>query len=522
MASNLRIGGLSTGMDIDQTVKDLMKAHRINMDGLKQKRQQVEWQRTDYRTVNNSLRALRDRAFSMRLEGPYLAKRATSSNEVAVTAAAGAAATVGTYSVRVNQLAQGVTKGSQSNLPEESNADGTTRTLAAQLGITGTRSFTLEGKLEGGTRKSKSFTIDTATYTVNTLAAEINNAKLGITASYDSNSNRFFLTTAGTGSDHGIRVSSDPNNFLSDATGAGTGTMRLLIQTGTLYSGQNAQFDFGDSTNMTSSTNTVTVNGITLTLKQGGGATSSIAVSRDADAVYNSIKSFIDQYNTTLDLVNKEMAEERYRDFLPLTDAQREKMSNKQQEDWEAKARSGMLRNDSLLTGLVGKMRNAVMGVVSGIPSVNVGGKTVTYNSLSAIGIRTGHYSEGGRLHLDRDGAVLREAIQNDPDGVMMLFNKNSAVANEKGIAWRLYDEVDRGVRGVIGRAGIESTFSLRDNSALGRTLHSMDRQIKEWEKRIVNMEERYWRQFTAMEKAVGKMNSQSAWLAQQFNTGKK
>ncbi|MHB8916624.1 MAG: flagellar filament capping protein FliD [Desulfocucumaceae bacterium] len=517
--SQLRIGGLATGMDIDQMVKDLMRAQRMKSDRVKQKRQQVEWQRTDFRTLNNSLRALRDAAFNMELEGPYLAKKATSSNEVAVAATAGTTSAVGSFTVNVDWLATGVTRGSQLTLGEETNIDGTVKTLAAQFGITGTKTFTLEGKLVDGVPKSHTFNIDTSTYTINTLVTEINNADLGITASYDSTANRFYLTTTGVGSDYGIRVVNDADFFMSDATGAGTGTLKLLIQNdGARISGQDAQYDFGDVNNISSKTNTFAINGITLTIKAAGAST--VTVARDADAVYNSIKSFIDQYNTTIDLINKELTEERYRDYTPLTDEQREQLSDKQEEDWEAKAKSGMLRNDSYLTGVVGKMRAAMSSVVSGIPSVSVGGQTVTHNSLASVGIVTGYYTEGGKLYLEKDGATLKEAIQNDPDGVMKLFNNASTVAEEKGISRRLYDNLYNAVNEIIDKAGAESTFSLRDDSVFGKKLYDLDEQILTWEDRLVDIENRYWRQFTAMEKAINQMNSQSAWLAQQFGTG--
>ena len=36
----------------------------------------------------------------------------------------------------------------------------------------------------------------------------------------------------------------------------------------------------------------------------------------------------------------------------------------------------------------------------------------------------------------------------------------------------------------------------------------------------LISVENRYWKQFTAMEKAIQQMNAQSAWLAQQFGGG--
>nr|WP_200908438.1 flagellar cap protein FliD N-terminal domain-containing protein [Rossellomorea vietnamensis] len=50
--ADMRIGGLASGMDTDQIIKDLMKAERIPLDKLEQKKQYLEWQRDDYRDMN--------------------------------------------------------------------------------------------------------------------------------------------------------------------------------------------------------------------------------------------------------------------------------------------------------------------------------------------------------------------------------------------------------------------------------------------------------------------------------------
>ncbi len=522
--STLRIGGLATGMDIDQIVSDLMKIQRMRLDRIKQNRQLLEWQRADFRAVHASLVTLRETAFKLRVQGTFLAKSATSSNETAVTATAGTSAAAGTYSVTVWQLAQGITKGSQAALPDEKNPDGSVKTLKEQFSsLADSITFTLEGKVgDGGARVSRDFVIDTTTATINTLVAQINehSSSLGIRASYDSTNNRFYLTTTGTGSDYGIRVVDDQNGFLSDAAGAGTGTLNLLLQTGTIYEGQNALFDFGDVAGITSKTNTAAVNGITLYLKEGGGATGTITVQADVDAVYSSIKALVDQYNATIDLIYKELSEERYRDYLPLTDDQREKLSDDQEAKWEEKARSGMLRNDAMLSMYTAKFRLAMGSVVSSIEPAEVDGKTVTHNNLASIGIVTGTYAEKGKLYLRNDGKDLRRAIEADPEGVMNLFTQNTGVPGEMGIAQRLYDDLNGAIRSIVDKAGAESTFSLYDSSTLGKKLRKLDGEIARWENLLVKMEERYWKQFTAMEKAINKLNTQSMWLAQQFSYG--
>ncbi len=503
-SSNLRIGGLASGIDTDSIIKNLMKVKRMPVDKLKQEKQILNWQQEDYRGVNSTLRGFRDKLFDMKLQSTYLVNSASSSNETAVSASANSNAKRGIYSVSVTQLANAVSKGSQETLLEESNADGTIKTLAAQFsGLPGSISFTLEG-----TTGSKSFTFDTSTATIYSVASEINAANLGISASYDATLNRFFLNTTTTGSDAKIKISDDnASHFLSGLDGSGnpSNILKLQVENGTDYAGKDAIFNFGDMTGLTSATNSPTVNGITLSLKQEG-ASGAISVTSNTDAVFNTIKDFVSAYNDTLAKINDKLSEIRYRDYPPLTDEQRDVMSEKDIEKWEEFARSGLLKNDPLLNGHLEKMRTNLYSSVSGLTG---------YKSLAEIGITTGSYMEKGKLYLDE--TKLKEALQKDPEGVMNLFTKSSDNNDEKGIAARLYDNVNNAMSSLAEKAGNSSSYSLADNSMIGKSLTSIDKNIKTWEDRLKDIEDRFWRQFSAMEEAISRMNSQSAWLSQQL-----
>jgi len=507
MSSTLKIGGLVSGIDTDSIVKSLMAAQRAPVDKLKQQKQILQWQQEDYREINTSLRSFRDKVFTMKLQSTFLAKSAVSSNENAVTATANTSATPGIYSVTVTRLAEGVLKGSQAALADEKDTNGTIKTLAKQFGLSGSVSFTLEGS-----SGNQSFTFDTSTDTIYTVAAAINKAALGISASYDATLNRFFLNSTTTGSAAKIRVTNDTGNFLSDPDGtAGANTLKLLLKNdGTTYSGQDAQFDFSGATNITSATNTVTVNGITLNLKQGGGATSTITVTNNIDSAVSAIKDFITSYNEIIDKINGKLSETRYRDYSPLTDEQKDKMSEDEIKKWEKFARSGLLRNDSILQGIVTGMRTTMNSSVAGLTA---------YSTLSSIGITTGLYSEKGKLYIDEN--KLRAALQENPEEVMKLFTNSSDAEPEKGLAVRLYDQVNNGISSIAAKAGSDSTYSLVDNSIIGKRLIEIDKNVKNLEDRLNKIEERYWQQFTAMEEAINKMNAQSAWLAQMFSSSR-
>ncbi|SFQ96977.1 flagellar hook-associated protein 2 [Desulfoscipio geothermicus] len=511
MTSNLRIGGLASGIDTDSIIKDLMQAHRIPVQKLEQDKQILEWQQEDYREINTSLRTFRDTVFNMKLQSTYLAKNASSSNESVLTATAASTAAPGSYTVTVTKLAKGVSVASTGELADETSDSGTLKKLAEQFtGLPATLTFSLTGS-----QGSKDFSFDTASKTIYDVVAEINDADLGITASYDGTLNRFFLNTTTTGTDAVINVTADPDKFLS---GDGTGndnTLKLKLVTGN-NTGQDASFDFGDAAGLTSSTNNVTVNGVNLTLKAGGTAT--VTVSKNTDAVFDAIVDFIDKYNTTMETISDKLYEERYSDYKPLTDEQREQLTDDQIDQWIEKARSGLLRHDPTLSSIFSNMRMTMSATVDVGGGYVKDGQTVYSNSLAAIGITTTQDYMSGTLVIDE--TKLREAVEQDPQGVLDLFTKSADDYSQKGIAMRLYDDVNNAMDRIIEKAGSDTNYDLVDDSFIGEEIKDIDERIETMEERLQQIEDRYWRQFTAMEKAIQQMNAQSMWLMQQFGTG--
>lgn len=514
MVSSLRIGGLASGIDTDSIMKDLMSAHRIPLQKLQQERQILEWKQEFYREINTSLRSFRDTAFNMKLQGTFMTKSTHSSNEGAITAKANNSAYPGSYTVTVHSLARGVSKGSQSELADERDEEGNIKTLAEQFGLTGNIEFTLEGPKGEPTP----FSIDSTTNTIFEVVAKINHADLGIKASYDADLNRFFLSTESTGEAQKIVITGENSDFFTSEDGLNLNIEN--IDGKYVATGKNAEFDFGDVKGLTSSSNTVTVNGITLELKEGGGATSTITVANDTEAVFNTIVDFVDKYNALMDTISNKLYEKRYPDYPPLTDEKREQLTDDQIEKWTEKARSGLLRYDSILSDVYTKLRTTMSSVVSGVSGGYMeGGKFVTTDSLAKIGITTTADYMSAKLEINED--QLRKAIEKDPQGIIDLFTKTpddeDATENELGIAQRLYNNVNYGINRLMEKAGNASDFKLVDESVIGEEISDIDDRIETTEKRLQQLEDRYWRQFTAMEQAIQQLNSQSMWLMQQF-----
>lgn len=247
--------------------------------------------------------------------------------------------------------------------------------------------------------------------------------------------------------------------------------------------------------------------GITGTITDGVNVSST----NDVDSMMDKIKEFVNKYNELIAGMNDQLKESKYRDYAPLTAEQRKDMSESEQKLWDEKAKSGLLRSDSILRSGLDEMRRALGGSVSGL------GDDVI-NTMAEMGITTSNaYKDGGKLVIDE--TKLRKALTEDPDRVVNTLTqsgtKNEATGEDtRGLLVRMRDTINndftRKIESKAGRATMtEGQFSL------GKSLLSTEERITRLQDRLKNVEARYWKQFTAMEQAINKANSQSGVLAQ-------
>jgi Flagellar capping protein len=500
--SSSRMSGLSSGLDVDSMVNKLMKAENVPLDQLKQKLQILTWQQSDYRTLNTTLSTFKTTAFSTKLQATFRAKTASSSAESVATATAGTSATDGTYTVTVNNLATAVSKSSTAALAASKDSSGNSLNLFSQFSEFADRGYSSTDDISV-TINGTALTFNLGTDNISTVVSKINKADLGVTASYDSSLNRFFLTTTSTGSDAQIDISSDSANFFSSSTN--DSILKLKLNTDETYSGQDASVDFGDATGLASSTNSITVNGITLSLKSLG--TTTITVSRDIDSIVSSIQSFVTDYNTTLSALYSKVQEDRDTDYQPLTDSEKASMSDTDITSWNEKASTGLLENDSLLNSIINSYRSAASSIV------NTGGD---YNSLSSIGIASTSYEDQGVLTIDE--TALREALSQDPDSVEALFTSTSSTGTQ-GIAVQMYTATVNGITDLTDKAGSASSTSTDDQSNIGKIITQLNTKITALKKKLLTVENNYYSEFTNMETYISQMNTQALWLEAQFGS---
>jgi flagellar hook-associated protein 2 len=404
--------------------------------------------------------------------------------------------------------------------PELSNTLGigtnasVTGTATFPLNITpGNRDMTIN--LGGGVSATINLTA-TNYVSAQTLADEINrqiglNGTLAnkVTASVDT-SGKLTLSSNTIGTQSSITVTGKAATVIGIPTTTSTGAMGTLS-----VAGKNADITFNGQQVTTFTSNNVTIMGMNLTLKSptldasGNPITTNITVSRNVDTAFNNIKDFINKYNEILDKLNKATTEAVYRDFLPLLDEQKSEMSEKQIEQWETKAKSGLHRGDGIMTDLYNKMRNIIISVVS------TGGE---YNSLSSIGISSRNYQDKGKLYIDE--SKLKAALEKDPDAVQRLFSQvGDTSMGTNGLINQISDEIQNGIKKLTIKAGSLGN-SQYDLSIIGRMLSRLQSDITRQSDRLTKKENLYYKQFAAMEEAVAKFNSQSSWLYTQTNSG--
>ncbi|QSZ27009.1 flagellar filament capping protein FliD [Aceticella autotrophica] len=475
----LRMGGLASGLDTDSIVKKLMQAASIPLDELGQQKQFLQWKQEDLRDINTQLLSLRDNnVFNLKLQGTFLAKTVSSNTSIA-TATATTGAVNGSYTLNVSQLAKAATYTSNQITATTINNTGFDVTLTLN-------NQSLVIKKDAG---------------INDVLTAINNLtpNTGVSATYDSGLGRLFLLTNTTGTNSNINLSANDANGQTVLSNLG------LPTTGINATGQNAVFDFNGVTGIQSQTNNVTVAGINVTLT--GIGTTSLSVSTDVDKIFNSIKSFVNSYNDIITKINTKLTEKRYYDYKPLTDAQKQAMKDSDITLWQQKARSGDLANDGTLSSIYFSLRKAVSASVDGVAN----------GSLSAIGITSGQYFEGGKLYIDE--TKLRNAIQNNPQQVIDIFTKTTTQGTtviSQGVAPKLYDALNNGINLITQEAG-GSQYQFYDNSFIGNQVSDINKRIADMQDYLSNLEQKYYNQFTQLETYMSQMNSQSAWLSQQL-----
>ena len=267
------------------------------------------------------------------------------------------------------------------------------------------------------------------------------------------------LTSTATGDDSGFTISQlqGPTDPVSPFLG---GAPQEIL-------GANALITPSGLPQQSFSSNTITglMPGVDVTLQAGANGSATITVAQDSQSMTDKVKALVDAVNSVMDDIGK----------LAAYDATTKS--------------SGSLAGDATLRDIKNQLLTTVTGGVAG-------------KSLAPYGIQT---DRSGKLVFDAD--KFKAAYQGDPAKTAAQFTmvgSGFAVSLEQ-VSKRFSDSIDGSLTNAItGR-----------NASVTR----MQKDIESWDVRLEQRKSSLERQYAALEVALGKLQSQSTWLAGQIGS---
>ncbi len=250
--------------------------------------------------------------------------------------------------------------------------------------------------------------------------------------------------------------------------------------------------------------NTFEINGLTFTALSETKAGESITVTteQDTDGIYNMVKNFLKEYNSIVNEMDKLYNADSAKGYEPLTDEEKESMSESEIEKWETKIKDSILRRDSGLSSVNSALKEIMAG------GIEVNGKTMY---LFDFGIETLGYfnaadNERNAYHINGDpddessasgkADKLKGMIANDPDTVISFFTK---------LSQNLYSKMSDLSKSV---EGYRSFGNFYDDKKMKSDYDDYSSKIKDMEDKLADYEDKWYKKFSAMETALAKMQS--------------
>lgn len=560
----MRVSGINSGLDTDSIVQELVSAYNTKTEKYQKEQTKLSWKQEIWKGLNTKVYSLYNNVGKLRFSSAYSTKKTTSSDTTKATVSASSNAVNGTQKLHVLATAQsGYLTGGKLSLREEvTDADGTTKlqdvkgavkaeTKLSELGFTGDEaSLNINTTDEDGNAVTK-----TVSLTKDSTIQDVVNALKdnGLNASFDANNGRIFVSSKNTGKAADFSLSSATTklvekkdadgNVIKDSNGKPEmesvtlsgeeqvaskkliGLLGLDTDSSNTYGNKAAKIDGRDAVialNGVKYTNTnndfainglnISVNGVTddvadpdsTDLSSLNDSTAiSINTTTDSQGIYDTVKDFLTEYNNIINEITKLYNADSAGSYEPLTDDEKDKMSDTEIEKWETKIKDSLLRRDSSLSSVMNTMMTSMS------QPIEINGKSY---SLSSFGIQTLGYlnaaeNEQNAYHIDGDEDdentsgnqdKLMAAITSDPDTVIEFM---------KQLSTNLYKSIDDQMQS----NDLRSRYKIYNDKEMDKQYRNLTKTIKEWESKVSDKEDYYYKQFSNMETALAKLQSQTS-----------
>lgn len=259
-----------------------------------------------------------------------------------------------------------------------------------------------------------------------------------------------------------------------------------------------------NNTRYTSDTNTFEINGLTITcMAETGTEEITLTTQDDTSGIYDMIKSFITEYSNLINEMDKLYNADSAKGYEPLTDEEKDSMSDTEIEKWETKVKDALLRKDSTL-GTVSSAMKQIMA-----EGVEVNGKKMY---LFDFGIETMGYFEAAEnehnayhINGDEDDAT----VSSKPNDLMAMISADPETVTQffVGLSRKLYSKMSD----MMARTEYSSSYTVYDDIKMKEDYDGYKTKIKEQESKLKDYEDKWYAKFAAMETALAKMQSNAS-----------
>ena len=570
----MRVSGINSGLDTDAIVQELVSAYSKKTEKYTKEQTKLGWKQEIWKNLNTKVYSLYNSVGKLRYSSAYSMKKTTVSDTTKATVTASGDAVNGTQKLHVLSTAQsGYLTGGKLAFRKEVTKDGvttlektelkdkdgnpeklTSTTKLSALGYTDGKDTTLDVHTtnEKGEAVTQKITLGKDSTIQDVVSALREN---GLNASFDENNGRLFVSSKDTGKAADFTISAsttkkipktdDDGNLVKDKDGnvvmeeiemsddESASSKKLLGLLGldtvnNTYDNQAVKIDGRDAVislngvKYTNTTNDFAINGLNVsvtgvtddvtdpenvdlsTLDDSTAIT--ITTTTDSQGIYDKVKDFLTEYNNIINEITKLYNADSAGSYEPLTDDEKDKMSDTEIEKWETKIKDSLLRRDTS----IGTIMNSMMTAMSS--PITIDGKDY---SLSSFGIQTLGYlnaakNEQNAYHIDGDEDD--ENTSGNKDKLMDAITKNpdTVIDFMKQLSTNLYKAMDQQMQS----SSLRSRYKIYNDKELDKEYSNLTKTIKQWESKVSDKEDYYYKKFSNMETAMSKLQSQTSSLS--------
>ncbi len=492
----IRLSGMSSGLDTESIVAELVKAKSQKKEKLEKDQKRFGWKQDAWKELNSKIYNLYSSTLSdMRYVSSY-SKKVTKSSSEAVSVITDSQSPNCIQTLKVNSMAKA---GYLTGGKLEDTA--TSATKLTDMGIQAGSKITVTSN---GTPTEIEITEDT---TIGSFVTSLRNA--GLNANFDENNQRFYISAKKTGVDEDFSITAavDANGTVSAGGTTALSTLKINENDTTSglvrIKGADASITL-NGVEYTSNTNTMEINGLTITVNAMTDEEITLSTTDDTEGIYDMIKNFFKEYNELVNEMDKLYNADSADKYTMLSDEEKEAMSEDEVEEWEEKIKSALLRKDSTLGNVSSAMKSIML---AGVEMKDGSRMYLSDFGINTLGYLTAKENEKNAFHIDGDKDAIDSTVKMNTNTLQAMIASDPEKVTEffSSLTKNLYEKLDD----LMARTEYSSAFTVYNDKSMKEEYDNYKKKIAEQEELIAEYEDRYYDKFTAMEVALSKMESQ-------------